>query len=443
MNIVIITIVMMSSLLLLLLTGRQIFLIIGGVGIICALVFWGRGGVNMPFFAAYSYMRWYVLLALPPFVFMGLTLARSGVADKLFDTLFLWLGPFRGGLAMADVGFSCLVAAMSGTNAASLTTSATISLPQMLRRKYDKKLVVGTVLAGGGLGFLIPPSVVLILYAIIAKVSVGHLWLAAIIPGLLLASMYVGYIFIRCRTHPSDGPAIPLEQRVGWVEKFRSLKNGLPAVILIFVVLGLLFMGVTTLIECAAIGAAGSLVCAAINRRLKWKMVLNILDQTMQVTVMVMWIFAAALLFSAIFDGLGAVHGVEKMLFMAGDNKWVVMIIMQLSFILMGTVLDDTAMLLIVAPLYIPIVANLDFSLVWWGILYVLNCQIAYLTPPFGYSLFMMRGFIPVVAPDAGISMGDIYRSVIPFVLIQAACIGIIMVFPQIALWLPSLVFGG
>jgi len=443
MSIVLITILMFASMILLLLTGRQIFFIIGAIGTFSALALWGVGGENMPFIGGYSFMGWYPLLALPPFIFMGLTLARSGIADRLFQALYLWIGHIKGGLAMADVGLSCLVAMMSGTNIASEVTSCSISLPAMLKRKYDKSLVLGIILAGGGLGFLIPPSVVFILYGVIAKVSIGHLWLAGILPGILLASMYLAYIGVRCHLNPKLGPSIPPEQQVGWGEKFRALRVGISPVILIFVVLGLLFMGVTTIIECSAIGAVGAMACAAINRRLNWKILREVMDETMQIASMMLWIFAAALLFSAVFDGLGAKYALGHILALAPGGRWGILVIMQISFLLMGMVLDDTAMLLIVAPLYIPIVANLGFSLVWYGVLYTINCQMAMITPPFGYNLFIMKGLIPHVVPDSGITITDIYRSAIPFIGIQVACLGIVMAFPQIALFLPNLFFKG
>lgn len=444
MSIELISVFMFLGMILLLLTGQRIFAIIGGVATIFALTLWGTGAHNMIFSGPYAItMYWYPVLALPPFILMGLILCQSGLADRLFQALYLWMGRLKGGLAMADVGFSCLVAAMSGTNMASIVTSTTISLPQMLKRKYNKLLVVGVVLAGGGLGFLIPPSLVFIIYGLIARVSIGHLWLAGILPGILLGSMYLAYIGVRCHLQPHLGPPVPPEERVGWGEKFRSLRAGIAPIILIFVVLGLLFMGVTTIVECAAIGAVGAIALAAINRKLTWKVITKAADETLIVSSMVLWICSGAIVFSAIFDGLGAIHAIEPMLAMAGGGGMGIIIMMQLSFILMGMVLDDTAMLLIVAPLYIPIVANLGYSLVWFGVLYVLNCQMAFVTPPFGYNLFVMKGLIPTVAPDSGITIADMYKSIIPFVCIQAACLGLIIVFPQIALWLPNLVFGG
>ncbi len=430
---------MFTSMLLLLLTGREIFAVIGGVGTIAALFLWGLGGEDMPFIAGYSFMKWSPLLVIPLFVFMGLTLQKSGMADKLFHAIYIWMGRVKGGLGMGTVGLCALIATMSGESAAGTVTAGTIALPSMLKRGYNKRMVTGLVQAGGALGFLIPPSIVFILYGMIAKVSIGQLWLAGAIPGLILATLYIVYIGIRCALNPSMGPPIPVDERASWGEKLHALVFGVPPLILIFLVLGLLFMGVTTIIECGAIGALGALILAAMNRRLNWGMMREILDETMMISSMFIWIFVTAILFSAVFDGLGAIHIVEKFLnSLAGGNRWGIMIIMQLSFFLMGMVLDDTAMLLIVAPLYIPIVKDLGFSPVWYGVLYVLNCQIAYLTPPFGYNLFIMRGIVP---KDSGITMGIIYRSVIPFVILQIICLILVMVFPQLALWLPEVFF--
>lgn len=436
MSIQLIVVFMFVSMLALLVTGRQIFAIIGSIGVIAALALWGHGSERLPFVGVYSFMKWYPLLALPPFIFMGLTLSKSGVADNLFHSVYLWMGGIRGGLGMGTVVLCSIIAAMSGTSVAATVTAGTIALPSMLKRNYDKRLVTGIVQAGGALGFLIPPSLIFIIYGMIARVSVGHLWVAGIFPGLLLATMYIIYIAIRCGLQPHMGPALPPESRATWGEKFRSLKSGIVPVILIMAVLGLLFMGITTLIECAAIGAVGAISCAAINRRLSWRLINEVMDETLKLTSMLLWIFAAAITFGAIFDGLGAVHAVESMLNMVG-GRWSIMIIMQFSFFLMGMVLDDTAMLLIVAPLYIPITQHLGFDLVWYGVLYVVNCQMAFLTPPFGYNLFIMKGLAP---PE--ITIQDIYRSVIPFVGIQALCLAVVMAFPQIALWLPSIVFG-
>jgi tripartite ATP-independent transporter DctM subunit len=439
MSIEIIMLVMFLSMILLLVTGQHIFIVVGAVGTIAALALWGRGAELMPYTGIYAMITtWYPLLALPPFIFMGQILAESGLAATLYDAMHLWVGRVKGGLAIGTVGVCTLIALMTGTIGPATVISGTVAVPEMLKRKYDKLMITGVVQAAGALAFLIPPSVNFIFYGIIAKVSIGHLWLAGIVPGMLLAGMYVSYIAIRCRYQPHLGPSLPAEELPSWRERFYALRGGIAPIILIFVVLGLLFMGVTTLIECSAIGAVGALVAAAIYRRLNWRVIRGAMRETMQATTLIMWIFAAALVFSAVFDGLGAGGVVETLLRMAPGGRWGILVVTQLTFILMGMILDDTAMLLIVAPLYIPLVAQLGFSLVWYGVLYVLNCQMAVLTPPFGFSLFIMKGIAP-----KEITMADIYRSVIPFVGIQAVCLGLVIAFPQIALWLPNLLFGG
>ena len=437
MDIVLITVFMFASMMMLLLTGREIFIVIGAVGAIAALFLWGPGAQNMAFSAGFAFTNWYLLLTIPCFVFMGLTLGNSGVADKLFEAMYLFSGRIKGGLAMGTVGICALIATMTGESFAATATAGTIALPSMLKRKYDKLMVTGVVQAGGALGFLIPPSIVFILYGIIARVSIGHLWVAGILPGLLLAGMYIAYIGIRCKLNPALGPALPPEQRVSLKSKFIALRAGIAPIILIFMVLGLLFMGITTLVECAAIGAVGSLVIAAINRRLTGDLIRKVTRETFDISVMILWIFIAALLFSAVFDGLGAIKAIEPIITKFGGSGLGVIALMLASFVAMGAVLDDTAMLLIVAPLYIPIVAELGYSLVWFGVLYVITCQMAYITPPFGYNLFMMAAIAP-----KEISIGDIYRSIIPFVAIQAGALVLILRFPEIALWLPRLYTG-
>lgn len=452
MSIEIIAAIMFGSMLALLITGRHILFIIGSVAAVSTIALWGTGGADMVYFATYQFMDWYLLVAFPMFIFMGFTLSRSGVGNKLFQAIYLWMGHIKGGLGMGTIGLCALIAAMSGANVAATVTAGTIALPEMLKRKYDKIMITGLVQAGGALGFLIPPSLVMIIYGLIARVSIGHLWVAGIMPGVLLASMYIAYIGIRCHRNPKLGPAIPPEERVGWGAKFRALGAGIGPVLLIFAVLGLLFLGVTSLVESSAIGACGSLVLAAINRRLSWAMMKDIVDEVARVTSIILFIFLAAMLFGAVYNGLGAVHAVEHIFAMIGLGKWGTMILMMLSWYAMGTVMDDTALLVIVAPLYIPIVLGYGFSLVWFGVLYIINMQSAFITPPFGYNLFIMKSIIPGIEKhlrDSGfkiespITLVDLYRSALPFVGVQICCMALVLAFPQIALWLPGVVFPG
>jgi len=430
---------MFSGMILLLLTGRQIFAIIGAVAAIVALLLWGEGAIFMPFSKGTTFIDMYSLLSIPPFIFMGSILAKSGVAERLYHAIYVWAGRVRGSLAIGTVIMCALIAAMSGTNIAGTVTGTTVALPEMLKRKYDKKLAVGTIMSGGSLGFLIPPSVVFIFYGVIARTSIAYLWLAGIGPGILLSILYIIYILVLCKIKPEVAEVIPLEefQKIKLRDKFVALVYALPAVLLIFLVLGALFMGIITLVETSVVGALGAIICAAINKKLNWKIIEESMEECLHCTTMVMWILSAAFFFSTIFDAVGAVKGVHSLLEIARGNKWIVLILMQLSFFFLGMVLDDTAMLIIVAPVYIPIVLELGFDLRWFGVLYVLNCQMAFITPPFGYNLFLMKGIAP-----KEITTEIIYRSVAPFVAIQMVALILVMIFPQIAMYIPSLKFG-
>jgi tripartite ATP-independent transporter DctM subunit len=321
-----------------------------------------------------------------------------------------------------------------------MAIGATIALPEMLKRKYDKVMVTGVIQAGSSLGILVPPSVVLVLYGMIARQNVGRLWMAGVFPGLLLATLFILYILIRCKLNPALGPALPLEERrqITWKERLVLLRAGIIPLIIIISMTGLFLMGVTSLVECSAAGAAATTLAAAFRRRLTWKVMQDTLRNTLSVSCMFMWVILAALCFGAVFDGLGAVHAI-KTLFLDQWHltPWGVLIMMQLSYILMGMFLDDTAMLIIVAPLYVPLVISLGFDPVWYGVLYTITCQIAYVTPPFGYNLFLMKAMAP-----AEVSLGDIYRSIVPFAFVMVFGLIMVMMFPQIALWLPDAYFG-
>jgi tripartite ATP-independent transporter DctM subunit len=435
-----IALLMFSSMMLLLLTGQRVFAAIGFVASAFALGLWGEGASEMPFAASIQLLNWYPLLTLPLFIYMGYMLSESGIADDLYRMFHVWAGPVRGGLAIGTIGLMVIIAAMNGLSVAGMAIGASIALPELLRRGYDKVMVTGVIQAGSSLGILIPPSVVLILYGMIARQPIGQLWLAGVFPGLLLAGLFVAYIAIRCWIQPSLGPPLPPEERrlVSWAEKFRLLGAGVLPLLIFFLMTGLFLMGWTSLVESAAVGAAASSVVAILRGRLSLQVLEDTVRKTLSISCMFMWIILAALCFGAVFDGLGAVNAI-RLLFLDewGLSPWEVIILMQLSYLVMGTFLDDTAMLVIVAPLYIPLVVSLGFDPVWYGVLYTISCQIAYMTPPFGYNLFLMRAMAP---PE--VTLRDIYVSIIPFVLVMMLGVAIVMVFPQIALWLPSLYYG-
>ncbi len=434
-----IAILMFSSMMLLLLTGQRVFGAIGAVGAFAALTLWGVGGSDLPFSAAMKLMKWYPLLTLPMFIFMGYILSESKIADDLYKMFHVWMGPINGGLAIGTIGLMVLISAMNGLSVAGMAIGATIALPELLRRGYDKRMVTGVVQAGSSLGILVPPSVVLVLYAMIARQPVGQLWLAGVVPGLMMATLFVIYIVVRCRLQPHLGPALPeAERNVSTAEKLRLLRAGLLPIIIFASMMVPFINGWTSLVEASAIGALTAFVAAVVKGRMNKEVFEVSVRQTLAISCMFMWIILAALCFGAVFDGLGAVRAIENLFTeRLGMSPWIILIMMQLSFLLMGTFLDDTAMLVIVAPLYVPLVNMLGFDLIWYGVLYTITTQIAYMTPPFGYNLFLMRAMAP---PE--ISLSDIYRSIGPFVLVMLVALALVMVFPQIALWLPNYVYG-
>ncbi len=432
---------MFSTMMLMLLTGQRVFGAIGFVAVVAAFFLWGdRGGYDLGFAAAIKVMRWYPLLTLPMFIFMGYILSESRIADDLYRMFHVWMGGLSGGLAIGTIGLMVLISAMNGLSVAGMAIGATIALPELLRRNYDKLMVTGVIQAGSSLGILVPPSVVLVLYAMIARQPVGQLWLAGVIPGLMMATMFIIYIAIRCRINPALGPVMSAEERaeVTWGEKMRLLGAGLLPLGIFAVMMVPFVNGWTSLVESSALGAIAAFLAAVLKRRMTWQVFETSIKQTLGITCMFMWIILAALAFGAVFDGLGAVKAIENLFTVQlGLNPWIILILMQLSFLLMGTFLDDTAMLVIVAPLYVPLVGALGFDLIWYGVLYTITCQIAYMTPPFGYNLFLMRAMAP---PE--VTIKDIYRSIIPFVCVMAVALGLVMTFPDIALWLPGVVYG-
>ena len=431
-------ITMFGGMLAMMLTGQRIFGAIGFVSALAALLLWGTGGVEMPFSAAFKLFNWYPLLTLPLFIYMGYILSESGIANDLYKMFHVWFGGLRGGLAVGTIALMVVISAMNGLSVAGMAIGATIALPEMLRRGYDKRMITGVVQAGSSLGILVPPSVVLVLYGMIARQPVSKLWLAGVLPGLMMAGLFILYIIIRCKVNPSLAPTLSEEElEMPLKEKLKYLRAGIIPFLIFFFMTGLFVMGITSLVESSAVGATTATLAAWAKGSLNKKVIDETVRRTLGISCMFMWIILAALCFGAVFDGIGAVKAIESLFITQWNlSPWEVLIMMQLSYLIMGTFLDDTAMLVIVAPLYVPLVIALGFDPIWYGILYTITCQIAYMTPPFGYNLFLMRA----MAPNE-ISLIDIYRSIIPFVLIMTFALILVMAFPQIALWLPEYVY--
>ena len=375
------------------------------------------------------------MLTLPLFIYMGFMISESGIASDLYKMFHVFFGGIKGGLAIGTMFMMVGISAMNGLSVAGMAIGATIALPEMLKRNYDKRMITGVVQAGSSLGILIPPSVVMVLYGMIARQPVSKLWLAGLLPGLLMASLFIIYIYIRCRLQPELGPVLSKEERdIPIKEKLKLLTAGIIPFVIFMSMTGLFLMGIASLVECSAVGALLATLASIYKKRFTRKVLDTTLRKTLGVSCMFMWIILAALCFGAVFDGLGAARAIETLFIERWHlTPWGVLIMMQLSYIFMGMFLDDTAMLVIVAPLYVPLIISLGFDPIWYGVLYTITCQIAYMTPPFGYNLFLMRAMAP-----KEITLSDIYRSITPFLLVMLLALILVMVFPEIATYLPN-----
>lgn len=440
-----IALLMFAAMLALMLTGQRIFAMCGAVGAVAALLIaWADGAslqfaLETPFNTVFKLFSWHAMLTLPMFVYMGYMLSESGIAQELYRTMHVWFGRLPGGLAIGTIVLMVLISCINGLSVASMAIGSAIALPEMLRRGYDKVLITGVVQGGSTLGLLLPPSVVSVLYSVIARESVADMWLAGIGPGLLMAAMFIGYVYVRVRLNPGLAPALDeAELAMPLREKLTLLRAGAVPVAIFVVMLGMFLTGSASLLEASAIGATMATGACWLKGRLTLALMQRTARQTMGVTAMFMWVILGALAFSSVFDGIGAVRAIENIFLDNLDlTPWQIVFLMQVSFLILGIFLDDTAMLIIVAPLYIPLVARLDLGIenqmVWFGILYVINCQISYLSPPFGYNLFLMRSLAP---PE--VTIVDIYRSITPFMVMMTLTMLILMIWPDIAMWLPN-----
>ncbi len=418
-------------------SGLPIAFVLGSIGVIFTFFLWPDAMSVIPTLIFGKAMMSFGLLSVPLFVLMGFILQFSGIADKLFNAFYVWSGRMGGGLAVAAIIVCTLFAAMTGIGGAGTITMGLIALPAMLSRGYDKKLALGGIGAGGALGILIPPSITMIIYGMICQVSIGRLFAGGILPGLLLASLYIGYTLAVCKIDPSKGPGIPEDELLSFKEKILATKAVIGPLLLICTVLGTIFTGVATPTEGAAVGCAGSFILMIASGQFSWKMFRDISLGTLKLTGMVMWIVIGAYCFSTIYMALGASEFISSLVQDLPFGYWGAFFIIQAVFFALGMLLDPSAIVMITAPILTPIVAVMGFDPVWFGIVFIMNMQCAYITPPFGYNLFYLKS----IAPE-GVMIKDIYMSIIPFIILQLLGLTIVSIFPQIALWLPNLIYG-
>jgi tripartite ATP-independent transporter DctM subunit len=420
-----------------LVTGFPMAFTLASSSILASWIF--MGPQSLPFVATnvFGMMSHMVLIAMPLFIFMACVLEKSGVTQDLYDFMHQLLGPLRGGLSMGTVLICTIIAAMSGVTTTGVVTMGIIALPIMLKQGYNKSIAIGPILAGGALGLLIPPSVSLIIYGMIARVSIGRLFAGGILPGLILSASFIAYIAIRCYFQPDLAPGLPRDKRVPWKDKLLLAKGLILPGLIITAVLGSIFAGIASPTEAAAVGAGGALASAAIHRRLDWGVVKEACYRTMSINGMIMWILFGASCFTSIFFRTGGKRMIEEVILGAGIEPFFVFVIILTTLIVLGFFLDEITQIMITVPVFLPIIVKMGYDPVWFGVLFMVEVQMDYLTPPFGFTLFYMKGVAP---PE--VSMGDIYRSILPFVTIQFCVVLLVLLFPDIALWLPDKVFG-
>lgn len=417
-------------------SGIPIAFILGLISIVFSFSLWGIGGVNLIISAAWGTMNNFTLVAIPLFIFMALILEKSDVVTDLYDTFYKWSGGLRGGLAVATIVVGAIIGAVSGVVAAGVMGLGVIALPQMIKYGYNRKLSMGSILAGGTLGQMIPPSLNMVVYGSVTGVSVGRLFAGGIGVGVTLAFFFIMYILIRAFFDKNVCPALPIDERASWGEKFEALKVVALPSLLIILVLGSILSGAATPTEGAAVGALGSLLFSIVTGRFKFPILKDVCVQTLKVSSMVAWIIVTAGAFSSVFAGVGGNRLIQEIAAMLPGGRWGVLALSIVFVALLGMFLENVAIIMLAAPILSPILESYGFNPLWWGLLFMTLMQVAYLTPPFGLSLFYLKGVTP---PDVQIE--EIYESSLPFIGIQFACLIAIILMPEIALFLPKLFF--
>ena len=449
-DIVWLTVLMFGSLAVLLMAGLPLAFVTGGLACVFLFVFGDAQMLNILPSRIFPLMTDYQLSAIPLFIFMASMLERAGIIEELYDMVYKILGGLRGGLAIATIIASTLLAAMCGVIGATEVTMGLIALPAMVRRNYHPTIACGSILAGGTLGILIPPSILAILFAVVAQQSVGELFIGAVIPGLILSGLYILYVSVVTWIRPSAGPALPLEERVSTAEKVRLLGNMFAPIALVALVLGIIFAGIATPVEAAGVGTFGAIVVAAMHRRLNWENVRAAAITTLRVTGMVLWIIFGATLFVGFYVVNGGQEFVNTTIIGTGLGPYGILVLMMIILVVLGMFLDWVGILLLAVPIFVPLMKTLSFDGVfglpgvppdelalWFGVVYMVNMQMSFLSPPFGYALFYLKSVAP---PE--ITMAQIYRSSIPFLFLQATGLSICVIFPEVILWLPRQVYG-
>jgi len=436
-----VTILMLGILAVGIFSGFPLAFVLSGVGFVFGLLFMGEGRIfGMAIAQTYKTMTNYVILAVPLFIFMGNMLGQSGVAEKLFGTMYLLMGRIRGVLALATILVATIFAACTGIIGASVVTMGIIALPPMLRRGYDKALACGSVCAGGTLGILIPPSIMLVIYGPMAEISVGQLFAGAFVPGLILSALYMTYIAVLCGLKPEKGPTISEEEIRSvptWKKVGALFTQMIPPILLILGVLGTIFAGIATPTEAAGAGAFIATSLAIVYRRFNWKVLKETAYETMRITAFIMLLVIGASIFTGVFTYLGGGKFATAVLAAVPGGKWASFAVMMFIVFILGMLIEWIGSIFIVVPLFTPVAAALGFDPLWFAIAVCVMYQTGFLSPPNAHAIFYLKGVAP---PE--VTVEDIIRGVWPFIGLILIGLTIITIFPQLVLWLPSLIVG-
>jgi tripartite ATP-independent transporter DctM subunit len=429
-----ITVLMFGSMLVLLVLGLPLAFVTGLIGVTFCVGLFGMNGLQLVASRIYSFMNEYALVSVPMFIMMASLMERSGVAKDLFDAMRVWAGKLPGGLAIQTMVAATLMGAMTGIIGGEIVLLGMIALPQMLRLGYARKLAIGTICAGGSLGTMIPPSIVLIIYGLTVNVPIGELFTANIVPGLLLSCIYMLYIFVRCQLDPKLGPPAPeAEWRIPLRWKLAHLKGlGLPLLV-IAAVLGTIYAGVASVTEAAGMGVVGTLIASAVRGELKLEHVRESVRQTMRTCGMLLWLSFGATAMIGVYNLAGGPHFVKELMTGLDLPPVGVILIMMAILLVLGCIMDWVGICLLTMPIFVPVVRELGYSPVWFGVLFCLNMQVSYLSPPFGPAAFYLKGVAPME-----ISLNEIFSALWPFILLQLTVLMLVLFVPQIALWLPG-----
>jgi tripartite ATP-independent transporter DctM subunit len=423
-----------------LMLGHPLAFTLGVLAVVFGVIGWG-GSADAVFALlanrAYGVMEEYVLVAVPLFIFMAQLLDASGIAERLFETMHIVMGRIRGGLGIAVIIACTIFAATAGVVGATEVSIGLLAIPALMRVKYNIPLIAGAICAGGTLGILIPPSIMLVVYGSLTQLSVGWLYAAAFGPGFLLSMLYIAYIAIVCLVKPEFGPA-ETDSRHSAGEKISMFTRSIvPPIVLVFIVLGSIVLGIATPTEAAGMGCAGAIMLAVGYGKFTWKMIKDACWGTTLTTSMIMTLFLGGNAFQAIFMGLGGGDAIANFILGTQLPDMAVLFLMMGIVFFLGCFLDWLGILLIVTPIFIPVTMELGFNQLWFGTLICVNLQMAFLTPPFGYSLFYLKGIAP---PE--MTIYDIYKGVVPFVILQWVGLILCIFVPDIIMWAPAKFFG-